>query len=43
MVNVWLESTPRTLTAVELLLDDRELVDGRTEQEPARRPDRDVG
>jgi DNA recombination protein RmuC len=37
------DSTPRTLTAVELLLDDRELVNGRTEQDPARRPDRDVG
>jgi DNA recombination protein RmuC len=35
-----IEATPRALTAVELLLEDRELVDGTTEQ-PRRR--RDVG
>jgi DNA recombination protein RmuC len=35
-----IESTPRTLTAVELLLDDRGLFDGTTDQS---RPRRDVG
>ncbi|MFC6008948.1 DNA recombination protein RmuC [Angustibacter luteus] len=37
------EATPRTLTAVELLLDDTDLVNGTTAESSARRAARDAG